>query len=177
MKDRRADEKKSTFLSEKAKAEAAEATAEAARLRRELANTQETLAFYKDREDHFIRILKIADGGRYRADWAGAIHRLVEERDSLRKVTEMPLAAIGMNGARCAEEARLEVCKYIAEALGIEPLTASEGDLDGRRSYVVADWIRRVLGREDLREKAAGFVKSMEGVLETWESDKKSRRA
>lgn len=34
------------------------------------------LTFYKDREKHFASVLKVADGGQYRADWDGAILNL-----------------------------------------------------------------------------------------------------
>lgn len=53
-----------------AEAERADALADAKRLR--------------EREEHFARALSVADGGRYRNDWDGALRRMIAERDALR---------------------------------------------------------------------------------------------
>jgi hypothetical protein len=37
------------------------------------------LEFYRDREKHIAALLKVADGGQYRADWDGAVERLKRE--------------------------------------------------------------------------------------------------
>jgi hypothetical protein len=37
------------------------------------------LEFYRDREKHIASLLKVADGGQYRADWNGAVERLKRE--------------------------------------------------------------------------------------------------
>jgi hypothetical protein len=37
------------------------------------------LEFYRDREKHIAALLKVADGGQYRADWNGAVERLKRE--------------------------------------------------------------------------------------------------
>jgi len=39
---------------------------------------------YEERERHFANALKVADGGQYRADWDGAIARVISERDALK---------------------------------------------------------------------------------------------
>lgn len=39
---------------------------------------------YRQREQHFADALKVADGGQYRADWNGAIQRVLNERDAAR---------------------------------------------------------------------------------------------
>jgi hypothetical protein len=36
---------------------------------------------YREREAHFAKALHVADGGQYRADWDGAIERVLRERD------------------------------------------------------------------------------------------------
>jgi hypothetical protein len=36
-------------------------------------------AFYQDREKYFAALLKVTDGGQYRADWDGAVARLKDE--------------------------------------------------------------------------------------------------
>lgn len=48
-----------------------------ARLTRERDEARRDLQFYKDREAHYARVLGVDDGGRFRADWDGAIDRLV----------------------------------------------------------------------------------------------------
>lgn len=35
----------------------------------------------REREGHFSALLRVADGGRYRNDWGGALERLLAERD------------------------------------------------------------------------------------------------
>lgn len=47
-----------------------------------------TVAYMQGREQHFARILGVADGGQYRADWNAAIKRIVEERDALRNAVD-----------------------------------------------------------------------------------------
>jgi hypothetical protein len=37
---------------------------------------------YREREEHFAKALRVADGGQYRADWDGAIARVIRERDA-----------------------------------------------------------------------------------------------
>jgi len=49
-------------------------TTEVERLRAEV-------AFLKGREEHFARALSVTDGGRYRADWPGAMERCIRDRD------------------------------------------------------------------------------------------------
>lgn len=41
-----------------------------------------TVRFYKDREAHYVRVLSVCDGGRYRNDWNAGIERVVKERDA-----------------------------------------------------------------------------------------------
>lgn len=47
-----------------------------------IADLEATVRFYKDREDHFMRVLNVCDGGRYRNDWNVSIERVVKERDA-----------------------------------------------------------------------------------------------
>lgn len=42
------------------------------------------VGYLKGREDYIATLLKVADGGQYRADWRAPIERLVTERASLR---------------------------------------------------------------------------------------------
>lgn len=42
--------------------------------------------FYRDRERHYAEALRVADGGQYRADWDGAIARVLAEVRRLRRV-------------------------------------------------------------------------------------------
>jgi 2-polyprenyl-6-methoxyphenol hydroxylase-like FAD-dependent oxidoreductase len=37
------------------------------------------LEFYREREKHIAKLLGVADGGQYRADWDGAVERLKRE--------------------------------------------------------------------------------------------------
>lgn len=46
-----------------------------------MADLEAELRFYKEREQHFAKLLKVTDNGQYRADWDGAIARLIRERD------------------------------------------------------------------------------------------------
>lgn len=46
------------------------------------------MTFYESREKHFASVLRVADCGKYRADWDGAIERLIRERDALRSENE-----------------------------------------------------------------------------------------
>jgi hypothetical protein len=39
---------------------------------------------YREREEHFASVLRVTDGGQYRADWDSAIARVVAERDAAR---------------------------------------------------------------------------------------------
>lgn len=66
----------------RARALAAEAQAEAKEsLVAVVKERDATIAHLRAREDHFARVLGVADGGRYRADWDGAVHRLVERAE------------------------------------------------------------------------------------------------
>ena len=40
---------------------------------------QEKIRYYQEREQHFAHVLGIADGGQYRADWAGHLEALMRE--------------------------------------------------------------------------------------------------
>lgn len=42
----------------------------------------------RDREQHFAAALRVADGGRYRNDWGGALSRLLAERDEALAVVQ-----------------------------------------------------------------------------------------
>jgi Fe-S cluster biogenesis protein NfuA len=44
--------------------------------------TRDELKRMQEREAHFAKALAVADGGQYRADWDGAISRLIAERDA-----------------------------------------------------------------------------------------------
>jgi chromosome segregation ATPase len=52
---------------------------------------------FKEREAHFAKALSVADGGQYRADWDGAIERVLRERDearsALREVRDLRASA------------------------------------------------------------------------------------
>lgn len=71
------------------------------------------LARLREREAYFARALGVADGGRFRADWDGAMRRLIAERDALAGVAReaLDLARRLAEGraapARGAETARL----------------------------------------------------------------------
>lgn len=53
-----------------------------------VAALEQELRFYKEREQHFAAALGVADGGTYRADWDGALARLIRERDAARAAAE-----------------------------------------------------------------------------------------
>lgn len=60
------------------------------RERAEIAEAERTIARaeverLKDRERHFAKVLGVADGGRYRADWDGHLEAVIAERDALKQ--------------------------------------------------------------------------------------------
>jgi len=55
-----------------------------ARARTALPALLDEVAYYREREDYFQRVLKISDGGQYRADWEAPLQQLIVDRDSLR---------------------------------------------------------------------------------------------
>lgn len=50
--------------------------------KRERDEAQRQARYLQSRQEHFARVLGVADGGRYQADWDAAIHRVVAERDA-----------------------------------------------------------------------------------------------
>ncbi len=50
--------------------------------RAQLAQAQKEIERYQERERHFAEVLRVTDGGQYRADWNSAIERVVKERDA-----------------------------------------------------------------------------------------------
>jgi dUTP pyrophosphatase len=56
-----------------------------AELEAALAAAESEIRRYKEREDYFARELGVADGGQYRADWPGAMQRMLKERDAMHK--------------------------------------------------------------------------------------------
>ena len=67
------------------------------------------LRFYKDREKHYAKLLDVTDGGQYRADWDGAIDRLVRERDEA--VAEAAKARVPETCDRCGGTQRIQADK------------------------------------------------------------------
>lgn len=58
----------------------------------EVRTLESELRFYKEREAYFARLLNVTDGGQYRADWDGALARLIRERDAAQaEVTSLGL--------------------------------------------------------------------------------------
>lgn len=53
----------------------------AASTAKRLVEVETQLRFYKDREEHFARVLSVSDGGQYRADWDSRIKAIIAERD------------------------------------------------------------------------------------------------
>jgi hypothetical protein len=53
----------------------------AASAAKRLVEAEAQLKFYKDREEHFARVLMVSDGGQYRADWDSRIKAIIAERD------------------------------------------------------------------------------------------------
>lgn len=60
---------------------AAEADAEIERLTADLAAARAEVERYQKREAHFAKVLRVTDGGQYRADWDSAIEKVLRERD------------------------------------------------------------------------------------------------
>ena len=75
----------------------------------------------KEREAHFANALAVADGGQYRADWDGAIARLVKERDAYRQAKQENDERF----MRERDEARQEAEKYKEELRNIKSMVAS----------------------------------------------------
>lgn len=65
---------------------------------REVLALRAELEHYRSRERHFARLLGVADGGQYRADWDGAVQRLVDERDAAVRRAEAAEARLGVAG-------------------------------------------------------------------------------
>lgn len=56
----------------------------------------------REREDHFSAMLRVADGGRYRNDWAGAMNRLLAERDgSMAALADAANGPVTCGGCAC----------------------------------------------------------------------------
>lgn len=53
-----------------------------------------TVRFLKEREDYFAKALRVADGGQYRADWPGAMERLIRDRDTAKAAHDRLVRAI-----------------------------------------------------------------------------------
>lgn len=53
----------------------------AASTAKRLVEAEAQLKFYRDREEHFARVLAVSDGGQYRADWDSRIKAIIAERD------------------------------------------------------------------------------------------------
>lgn len=53
----------------------------AASTEKRLVEAEAQLKFYRDREEHFARVLMVSDGGQYRADWDSRIRAIIAERD------------------------------------------------------------------------------------------------
>jgi len=70
---------------------------------RERARADSALAdvrFFKEREAYIARVLSVADGGQYRADWRAPIERLVAERDAAQvKFAELESMVYAVTGA------------------------------------------------------------------------------
>jgi len=54
------------------------------------------LAFHKDREQYFAKLLGVADGGQYRADWDGKIKNLMDDLSAARAEIARLKAANGL---------------------------------------------------------------------------------
>jgi hypothetical protein len=72
--------------------------------------TLEHLDFYVEREKDFAKMLPVADGGQYRADWDCAIRNLVAERDEMRE------KLAGLDERRAVAEADLKACMGVGKA-------------------------------------------------------------
>lgn len=92
-----------------------------------------------EREAYFAKVLHVADGGQYRADWDGPLLKLQEQAESLAKALEFLDAQMGCgccsgdlyDKARDAARAALVAWRAKAEGTGATskpPITRTEAD-------------------------------------------------
>lgn len=71
---------------------------EVQRLERQVRERDEEIVRYREREADIAKMLQVADGGQYRADWEAPIRRLAGERNSLRAFAQGALDALSEMG-------------------------------------------------------------------------------
>jgi len=89
---------------------------------------------YKEREAYFARVLRVADGGQYRADWDGAIENVLRDRDEAKATVEKHRTMLAWQcdiladerRARFATEARLADIERGAKAIEAESQTVGQ---------------------------------------------------
>ena len=98
-----------------AESDLAEKDAEVAALRAEVAR-------YKEREEHYAKALKVADGGQYRADWDDAIANVLASRDAALRAEVVELRALEMNHEGACVRLKAErdaLAARLREAVGV----------------------------------------------------------
>lgn len=86
------------------------------RLQRQLRERDEEIARLREREADIAKMLQVADGGQYRADWEAPIRRLVGKRNSLRAFAQAILRDFPEGAPDC---------------FGIQDLAVEHGLLEG----------------------------------------------
>lgn len=87
----------------------------------------------KAREEHFAKALSVADGGQYRADWGGAIERLIREREeAMARANHLPGLTATLDEVRWEKD-------LLGEQLAVVMKERDEAraESDGRRRALV----------------------------------------
>ena len=115
------------------------------RLRAALATVTAERDRLLERERHFASVLSVADGGKYRSDWDGAISRVLKELDEAREKSRVladraQVYILERDRARTESEAALDEAICLAEeAVHLEAL---RDNADRDRDAALSNWKR-----------------------------------